>query len=169
MKFIPAMSLFQTHMRIIRSIQRVCAYTFLFENLMPIWNFISVKMTDMKSIPVWVSFIWTQVKSWLNTDVKFSTEMKSCTGLSSPRLSCERTLDAIKLLFWGCFLYQECLQSWIWMVVTEKEDWPWKRRLNKIILDRVFSPTGQLYAWNLSKFLKSWLSRNWGLKLLSNF
>ena len=26
------------------------------ENLMPVWNFISVKMTNMKSIPVWVSF-----------------------------------------------------------------------------------------------------------------
>ena len=26
------------------------------ENLMPVWNFISVKMTDMKSIPFWVSF-----------------------------------------------------------------------------------------------------------------
>ena len=26
------------------------------ENLMPIWNFISVKMTDMKSIPFWVLF-----------------------------------------------------------------------------------------------------------------
>ena len=25
------------------------------ENLMPIWNFISVKMTNMKSIPIWVS------------------------------------------------------------------------------------------------------------------
>ena len=26
------------------------------ENFMPAWNFIWVKMTDMKSIPVWVSF-----------------------------------------------------------------------------------------------------------------
>ena len=26
------------------------------ENLMPVWNFISVKMTDMKSILFWVSF-----------------------------------------------------------------------------------------------------------------
>ena len=26
------------------------------ENLMPVWNFISVNMTDMKSIPFWVSF-----------------------------------------------------------------------------------------------------------------
>ena len=25
------------------------------ENFMPVWNFISVKLTDMKSIPVWVS------------------------------------------------------------------------------------------------------------------
>ena len=26
------------------------------KNLMPVWNFISVKMTDVKSIPFWVSF-----------------------------------------------------------------------------------------------------------------
>ena len=26
------------------------------EDLMPVWNFVSVKMTDMKSIPFWVSF-----------------------------------------------------------------------------------------------------------------
>ena len=26
------------------------------ENLMPVWNFISVKMTDMKSTPFWLSF-----------------------------------------------------------------------------------------------------------------
>ena len=26
------------------------------ENLMPVWNFVSIKMTDMKSIPFWVSF-----------------------------------------------------------------------------------------------------------------
>ena len=26
------------------------------ENLMPVWNFISIKMTDIKSIPFWVSF-----------------------------------------------------------------------------------------------------------------
>ena len=37
-------------------------------------------------------FMWTQVKSWLNTEVRYSTEMKSHTGLSSFRLSCERTL-----------------------------------------------------------------------------
>ena len=36
-------------------------------------------------------FMWTQVKSWLNTKVRYSTEMKSHTGLSSFRLSYERT------------------------------------------------------------------------------
>ena len=30
--------------------------SFSHENLMPVWNFISVKMNDMKSIPFWVSF-----------------------------------------------------------------------------------------------------------------
>ena len=113
----------------------------------PKWNFISVKMTRMKSIPAltfkrictlnatsnesalihffWVNyvhmkiscrfeisfrsnwryeihtvlsfispqFMWTQVKSWLNTEVRFSTEMKSQTSLSPFRLShCVRTL-----------------------------------------------------------------------------
>ena len=37
-------------------------------------------------------FMWTQVKTWLNNEVRFSTEMKSHIGLSSIRLSCERTL-----------------------------------------------------------------------------
>ena len=36
-------------------------------------------------------FMWIQVKSRLNTEEGFSTEMKSHTGLSSFRLSCERT------------------------------------------------------------------------------
>ena len=35
--------------------------------------------------------MWTKVKSWLNTEVKFSTEMKSHTGLSPFHLSCECT------------------------------------------------------------------------------
>ena len=35
------------------------------------------------------------IKSWLNTEVRFSTEMKSHTGLSSFRLSCERTFKII--------------------------------------------------------------------------
>ena len=37
-------------------------------------------------------FMWTQVKRWLNTKVRFSTEMKSHTGLSLFHLSCEHTL-----------------------------------------------------------------------------
>ena len=32
--------------------RKLCSH----ENLMPVWNFISVKMTDVKSIPFWVSF-----------------------------------------------------------------------------------------------------------------
>ena len=42
-------------------------------------------------------FMWTQVKSWLNTKVRFSTEMKSHTGLSSFSLSCEWTLNLMCL------------------------------------------------------------------------
>ena len=52
------------------------------ENLMPVWNFISVKMTYMKS----PRFMWTQIKSWSNTEVRFSTKIKSNTDLSSFRL-----------------------------------------------------------------------------------
>ena len=37
-------------------------------------------------------FKWTQVKSWLNTEVRFWTQMKSHTGLRSFCLSCARTL-----------------------------------------------------------------------------
>ena len=111
----------------------------------PKWNFISVKVTDMKPIPAlsfkgicaliatsnesalihFVSgklcshenlmtvrndryeihtvlgfispqFLWTQVKSWLNTEVRFSTETKSHTGWSSFHLSFERILNAYK-------------------------------------------------------------------------
>ena len=66
------------------------------ENVMPVWNFILVKMNDMKSIPFLslfsLQFIGTQVKSWLNTEVRFSTEMKSHTALSWFYLSCKRTL-----------------------------------------------------------------------------
>ena len=123
----------------------------------PKWNFISVKMTDMKSIPalsfkctcalnatskslrlfisfrvnyvhmkiscrfeisfwskwtIWnpykihtalsfisPQFMWTKVKSWLHTEVRFSTEMKSHTGLSYFRLSCERALCKLYVFF----------------------------------------------------------------------
>ena len=42
-----------------------------------------------------LQFMWTQVKSWLNTEVRFSTKVKSHTGLSSFRLSSECTLSII--------------------------------------------------------------------------
>ena len=38
-----------------------------------------------------LQFMWTQVKSWLNTKVRFSTEIKSHTGLSSFHFLCECT------------------------------------------------------------------------------
>ena len=43
------------------------------ENLMRLWDFILVKMTDMKSIPFWVSFRPNSCehKSWLNTKWDF--------------------------------------------------------------------------------------------------
>ena len=78
-----------------------CRFEISFRSKWPIWNpyrfgFISSR------------FMWAQVKSWLNTEVRFSTEMKSHTGLSSFRLSCERTLRIWNLsrftfiqLFWN--------------------------------------------------------------------
>ena len=48
---------------------KFCSY----ESLMSDWNFILVKMTDMKSIPFWVSFRPNSCehKSWLNTKWDF--------------------------------------------------------------------------------------------------
>ena len=65
---------FQAHMCIKRSIQRECTYSFRFaqgkfcshENLMPVLNFIFVKMSFI--LP---QLMWKQVKSWLNTKVRF--------------------------------------------------------------------------------------------------
>ena len=37
-------------------------------------------------------FMRTQIKTWVNTEVRFSTEIKSHAGLSLFGLSCERTL-----------------------------------------------------------------------------
>ena len=61
------------------------------ENLTPVWNF-HFGQNDRYEIHTDLCFIspqfmWTQVKSWLNTEVRFSTEMKSHTGLSSFHLS----------------------------------------------------------------------------------
>ena len=65
------------------------------ENFMRVWNFISVKMIDMNPYRFefhFASILWAQVRSWLNTEVRFSTKMKSHTGLSSFRFSCECSL-----------------------------------------------------------------------------
>ena len=62
---------------------KFCSY----ENLMPAWNFISVKMTDLKSMPFWVSFCLKSCehKQWADWTPKwFSTEMKSHNGLMPP-------------------------------------------------------------------------------------
>ena len=93
---------FQTHMRIKRNIQRVCTYSFRFGQIMFTWkshaglkfHFGQNDRYEIHTVLSFISpqFMWTQVKSWLNTKVRFSTEMKSHTGLSSFRLSCERTL-----------------------------------------------------------------------------
>ena len=66
------------------------------ENLMPVWNFISVKMIiGIQTGLTFTSpkFMWTQVKSWLNTKLRFSTKMKSHTSLSWFYISCEHTLQ----------------------------------------------------------------------------
>ena len=63
------------------------------KNLNPVRNFGQNNRYEIHTVLSFISpqFMWTQVKSWLNTEVRFSTEMKSHTGLSSFRLSCERT------------------------------------------------------------------------------
>ena len=45
-------------------------------------------------------FMWTQVKSWLNPEVRFSTEMKSHTVLSSFHLSSQRTVRQLYKSSW---------------------------------------------------------------------
>ena len=53
---------FQAHMRINETSSESALIHFVsgklcsHENLMPVWNFISVKMTDLKFIPFWISF-----------------------------------------------------------------------------------------------------------------
>ena len=68
------------------------------ENLMSVWNFISVKMTDTGLSFISPKLMWPQVKGWLNT--KVSIKMKSHSGLTSFCLSCERTLttDSLRIL-----------------------------------------------------------------------
>ena len=43
-----------------------------------------------------LQFIWTQVKSWLNTEVRFSAKLKSHTDLNSFRRSCKRALRIVR-------------------------------------------------------------------------
>ena len=93
---------FQTHMCIKRNIQRVCAYSFCFGYIIFIWKshadlkfyFDQNDWCEIHTVLSFISpqFMWTQVKSWLNTEVRFSTEMKYHTGLSSFRISCKHTL-----------------------------------------------------------------------------
>ena len=77
----------ETGMHIKRNIQRVCAYDSLK------FHFGQNDRYEIHAGSIFISpqFTWTQVKSLLNTEVRFSTEMKSHTGVNSFRLSCERT------------------------------------------------------------------------------
>ena len=96
----------ETHMRIKRNIQRVCAYSFHFQLIMFTWksHFGQNDRYEIHTAFRYISpqFMWTQVESWLNTEVRFSTEMQSHTGLSSFRLLCEHTLWLGRFDF--CFL-----------------------------------------------------------------
>ena len=105
----------QVHMRFNRNIQQVCAYSFHFGLILFTWKSYAILkfhfgQNDRYKIHTGLSFIslqfmWIQVKSWLNTDMRFSTEVKSHTGLSSFCLSCERTVTifALKnLILTGC-------------------------------------------------------------------
>ena len=55
------------------------------ENLMPVWKFDQNDRHETHTSLSFISpqFMRTQLKSWLNTEVKFSTKTKSHTGLSS--------------------------------------------------------------------------------------
>ena len=102
----------ETHMRIKLNIQRVCAYSFRFRLIMLTWkchtglkfHFSQNDRYEIHTALHYISpqFMWTQVESWLNTKVRFSTEMKSHTGLSLFRLLCEHTLWLGRINF--CFL-----------------------------------------------------------------
>ena len=102
----------ETHMRIKLNIQRVCAYSFRFRLIMLTWkchtglkfHFSQNDRYEIHTTLHYISpqFMWTQVESWLNTKVRFSTEMKSHTGLSLFRLLCEHTLWLGRINF--CFL-----------------------------------------------------------------
>ena len=110
------------------SFKRTCALNTIFNKSLRI-HFVSGKIlftwkphaglkfhfvqNDRYKIHVILSFVlsqltWTQVKSWLNTEVRFSNKMKSHTGLSLFLLSCERTLiQSGHALVWNaCFSSQ---------------------------------------------------------------
>ena len=101
---------FQTHMLIKSNIQRAYAYSFRFACSLRLSILFTGKshanlkfhsgLNDGYEIHTGLSFIssqfmCTRVKSWLNTEKKFSIEVKSHTGLNSFCLSCERTLKCI--------------------------------------------------------------------------
>ena len=98
MKSIPALS--NMHMSIKPNIEQVRTYSF--RSTMFTWkchaslkfHFGQNERYEIHTILSLFSlqFIGTQVKSWLNTEVRFSTEMKSHTALSWFYLSCKRTL-----------------------------------------------------------------------------
>ena len=96
MKSIPALSF--KRIRIKRNTQRVCAYSFRFGQIMFTWKphaslrFHFGQNDRYRIHTVSPQFMWTQVKIWL----RFSTEIKSHTSLSSFRLSCESTPNRIK-------------------------------------------------------------------------
>ena len=114
---------FQTHMPIKRNIQRDCDYSFGFGQILFTWkSHASLKFhfgqNDRYEIYIGLSFIiltqfiWTQVKSWRNTEVRFSIKMKSLTALSS----CERILKdkAKRFEIWHhvSFLLIFCWRKW---------------------------------------------------------
>ena len=98
---------FQTHVRIKRNIQWVCPYSFRFGLIMFTWkshaglkfHFGQNDRYEIHTILSFISaqFMWTQVKSWLNIEMRFSTEMKSLNGLRLFRASCEPTLKYLQI------------------------------------------------------------------------
>ena len=73
--------------------------------LTAVWNFTSVKLTEVKFAPKWVSLhlnsserMWTLIMNSTYTKMKFYPEVKSQTGLSSLRVSCESVLIVNEVL-----------------------------------------------------------------------
>ena len=111
-------------MRIKRNIRQCFGY------IMFTWNshaglkfdFVQNDQCETHTVLSFISpqFMWTQVKSWLNTKVRFSTEMKSHNGLSSFCLSCERTLTIYLFLINKFIFFRYGNRIWFFFLFSKR-------------------------------------------------